>query len=113
MSHLAKSVSRDVVFDEQNFHFYSKHNNVGARLKSEISCLHPTLLNPSYGDKCVAGQFTNHPPDCANNLVEIHDTTSEEEITRNNEATGNSSIEHETDPVSGVGGGDSGNYPWH
>jgi hypothetical protein len=64
------------------------HDNAGARLKSEICCLHPTLLNPSYRDKHVPDQFTN-------DLVEMQETTSAGERTRNTEAAG-----------------DPGTYPW-
>jgi hypothetical protein len=58
------------VFDEHVFPFATMHNNAGARLKSEISCLQPTLLNPSYGDKHVNDQFTNFPSEIANDLFE-------------------------------------------
>jgi histone deacetylase 1/2 len=40
-------ISRDVVFDEDVYPFASLHSNVGARLRSEILLLSPTLLNPS------------------------------------------------------------------
>jgi hypothetical protein len=66
-------VSRDVVLDEQIFPFSSMHKNAGARLKSEIPCLHPTLLNPCYGDKHVGYQFANHPCEPANDIVEMQD----------------------------------------
>jgi hypothetical protein len=39
-------ISRDVVFDENVFPFASLHSNAGARLRSEILLLPPTLLNP-------------------------------------------------------------------
>jgi hypothetical protein len=42
------------------------HKNAGARLKSEISCLHPTLLNYSYGDRQIGDQYANFPADLAN-----------------------------------------------
>jgi hypothetical protein len=71
-------VSRDVVLDEQIFPFSTMHKNAGARLKSEISCLHPTLLNPCYGDKHVGYQFANHPCEPANDIVEMQDANAPE-----------------------------------
>jgi hypothetical protein len=39
-------VSRDVIFDEGIFPFSKLHPNAGARFRSEISLLHPTLFHP-------------------------------------------------------------------
>jgi hypothetical protein len=41
------SISHDVVFDKQIFPFKDLHENVGAKLKQEISLLSPNLV-PSY-----------------------------------------------------------------
>ena len=49
-------ISRDVVFDEDVFPFSKLHSNTGARLRSEILLLPPTLLNPSTG----AEQLIDH-----------------------------------------------------
>jgi histone deacetylase 1/2 len=38
-------ISRDVVFDEQVFPFASLHDNAGARLRSEVALLSPTLVD--------------------------------------------------------------------
>jgi hypothetical protein len=38
-------ISRDVVFDEQVFPFASLHDNVDARLRSEVALLPPTLVD--------------------------------------------------------------------
>jgi hypothetical protein len=62
-------VSRDV-FDEKVFQLATMHKNVGAHLKSDISCLHPTLLNHRYGDPQVVDQYANFPAESANDLVE-------------------------------------------
>jgi hypothetical protein len=43
------------------------HPNAGARLRSEIYCLHSTLLNPTHGGERLVG----YPPDIANDLVEV------------------------------------------
>jgi hypothetical protein len=40
-------ISRDVIFDETQFPFSKLHPNAGARLRTEISLLPDTLLNPS------------------------------------------------------------------
>jgi hypothetical protein len=40
-------ISRDVIFDEQVFPFADLHSNVGARLRSEIELLPPTLFTVS------------------------------------------------------------------
>jgi hypothetical protein len=62
-------VSRDIVFDEKIFPFAAMHKNAGARLKSEISCLHPTLLNHCYGGIQVDDQCEKFPTENANDLV--------------------------------------------
>jgi len=51
--------------------FSKLHPNAGARLRSEIHCLHPTLLNPTHGEEHLVGQFTNHPAEIANDLVAV------------------------------------------
>jgi hypothetical protein len=38
-------ISRDVVFDEKDFPFPELHANAGARLRSEIELLSPTLFD--------------------------------------------------------------------
>jgi hypothetical protein len=40
-------ISRDVTFDESFFHFSKLHSNAGVHLRSEISLLPQSLLNPS------------------------------------------------------------------
>jgi hypothetical protein len=40
-------ISRDVVFDETIFPFSMLHPNAGARLRSEISLLPPSLVDPA------------------------------------------------------------------
>jgi histone deacetylase 1/2 len=53
-------ISRDVVFDEDVYPFASLHSNVGARLRSEILLLSPTLLNPStFGDNNTLDSTSN------------------------------------------------------
>jgi hypothetical protein len=45
-------ISRDVIFDEEVFHFATLHSNAGARLRHEISLLPENLLGSHHG---VAG----------------------------------------------------------
>jgi hypothetical protein len=52
-------ISRDVIFDENVFPFSRLHENAGARLRSEILLLSPSLLNPSDGDECVGDHVSN------------------------------------------------------
>jgi hypothetical protein len=49
-------ISRDVVFDETAFPFSTLHPNVGARLRSEISLLPPSLIDPVLirGSTCLS-----------------------------------------------------------
>ena len=57
-------ISRDVIFDENIFPFSQLHSNVGARLRSEILLLSPTLLNSHIFDKGgehIGGQLINDP----------------------------------------------------
>jgi hypothetical protein len=47
-------ISRDVVFDEQVFPFSELHTNAGARLRSEIELLPPTLFDlSSFGSTAI------------------------------------------------------------
>ena len=64
-------ISRDVTFDENVFPFSQLHDHAGARLKAEVKCLHPSLLNSDYGGEQVDDQYTNRPRDIANNVVEF------------------------------------------
>jgi hypothetical protein len=43
-------VSRDVIFDEENFPFSKLNPNVDAHLRSEITLVHPTLFHYDCGD---------------------------------------------------------------
>jgi len=54
-------ISRDMVFDEHVFPFAELHPNAGARLRSEILLLPPTLTNPShdFGDNNSSDHFDN------------------------------------------------------
>ena len=56
-------ISRDVVFDEGVFPFASLHKNAGARLKSEIALLHPSLLpaTASFGDVILHDHNSTSP----------------------------------------------------
>jgi hypothetical protein len=60
-------VSRDVIFDEQVFPFAALHDNAGARLRSEIELLSPTLFDPSmlFGSTAIPADVVNrstNPP---------------------------------------------------
>jgi len=59
-------ISRDVIFDENVFPFSELHPNAGARLRSEIDLLHPTLLNP--GGTTVVDPVTNAVSNATNNF---------------------------------------------
>jgi hypothetical protein len=85
-------VSRDVVFDEKLFPFATMNKDAGARLRSEITCLHPSLLNHGYGAKLVDDQCANYPKEIANDLVQ--DVT--QEGTRNRVEQG---VEHKEDAL--------------
>ena len=54
-------ISRDVVFDEHVFPFVELHLDAGARLRSKILLLPPTLTNPSqdFGDDNSSDHFDN------------------------------------------------------
>ena len=56
-------ISRDVVFDEHVFPFSTLHPNAGARLRSEIALLPPSLLDPnaSFGDALLRDQHLSSP----------------------------------------------------
>ena len=60
-----------MIFDEHVFPFSQLHDHAGARLKAEVKCLHPSLLNSDYGGEQVDDQYTNRPRDIANNVVEF------------------------------------------
>jgi hypothetical protein len=71
-------ISRDVVFDEQNFPFADLHANAGARLRSEIELLSPTLFDSSiiYGSTTISSTdmpngSINPVPNPAQNPEEI------------------------------------------
>lgn len=65
-------ISRDVVFDESVYPFARLHPNAGARLRSEILLLPPSLLNSSYGDNNISGPSGNDSL-CTNPVVEHAD----------------------------------------
>jgi hypothetical protein len=58
-------ISRDVVFDENVFPFSKLHSNAGARLRSEILLLPPSLLNSSVEEQTVDDHMFN---DACNNV---------------------------------------------
>jgi histone deacetylase 1/2 len=55
-------ISREVVFDENIYHFTSLHPNAGARLRSEILLLPPSLLNAPFGDEQNCDQSGTNSP---------------------------------------------------
>jgi hypothetical protein len=62
-------ISCDVIFDEENFPF-ELHPNAGARLKSEIALLDPTLFHHyTCGGKPVFDHIVDNPA-TANETVE-------------------------------------------
>jgi hypothetical protein len=52
-------ISQDVIFDKNVFPFSHFHNNTGARLRSEILLLPPSLRNPLPGDESLDGHVPN------------------------------------------------------
>jgi hypothetical protein len=60
-------VSCDVIFDEEFFPFSELNPNAGARLHSEITLLHPTLLPHNHGDIMMHDYISDNPP--ATNMV--------------------------------------------
>jgi histone deacetylase 1/2 len=65
-------ISRDVVFDEENFPFASLHENAGARLRQEISLLPEHLLSINQGGVCSNDRYlsnTNTNPHDHENAV--------------------------------------------
>ena len=72
-------ISRDVVFDENVFPFSKMHFNAGARLRSEINLLDPSLLNPSFlsGGTQVVEPYADVPPENTNSTVQVQEETGE------------------------------------
>jgi hypothetical protein len=99
-------ISRDVIFDENVFPFSELHPNAGARLRSEINLLHPTLLN--LGGETVHDQHTNatNIPCLSGDDVSgsADDTNSvqndDEDVAPVHEITSSSDMEHKEDPPS-------------
>jgi histone deacetylase 1/2 len=52
-------ISQDVIFDEDIFPFSHLHSNAGARLRSEILLLPPSLQNPSSRNEFVDDHVSN------------------------------------------------------
>jgi hypothetical protein len=96
-------VSRNVIFDEESFPFSELNSNAGARLRSEIALLHPTLLPHNRGDIMMHDCISNNPlatkmvnEIAGGNLEENHDQNGlQQEIAaaaanEGNESTSNS-----------------------
>lgn len=76
-------ISRDVIFDESIYPFRDLHSNVGAKLRSEIINLSPSLLNPTYLGTTVGDRMTNSDPECTNDLHEVSGTSPGENLEEN------------------------------
>jgi hypothetical protein len=72
-------ISRDVTFDEEVFSFSELNPNAGARLRSDVALLHPTLFLHDCGDITIHDHITDNPLD-TNNVLEMT-----REILRENE----------------------------
>jgi hypothetical protein len=61
-------ISRDVIFDKEVFPFSKLHPNAGARLRSKIELLPPTLIHVNIGTGVGQGanQFTDISPNVTN-----------------------------------------------
>ena len=68
-----------MVFDENVFPFSKMHFNAGARLRSEINLLDPSLLNPSFlsGGTQVVEPCADVPPENTNSTVQVQEETGE------------------------------------
>jgi hypothetical protein len=64
-------ISRDVIFDENNFPFANLHSNAGARLQFEMLLLPPTLLNLNQRGDITSVQVTNDSTLCLEICVQI------------------------------------------
>jgi hypothetical protein len=69
-------ISRDVIFDEENFPFSNLHPNAGARLKSEIALLDPTLFPHNCGATTILDHVSDNPT--ANEIAEFTREIAEE-----------------------------------
>jgi hypothetical protein len=63
-------ISRDVTFDEEVFPFFKLNHNAGARLRSDVVLLHPTLFRHDCGDITIHDHITDNPLD-TNNVLEV------------------------------------------
>jgi hypothetical protein len=71
-------ISRDVTFDEEVFPFFKLNPNVGARLRSNVALLRPTLFRHDCEDITIHDHITNNLLD-TNNVLKVT-----EEILREN-----------------------------
>jgi hypothetical protein len=89
------------VFDEEVFPFSELHSNAGARLRSEINLLHPTLINP--GGVHIVDQFANIPTNPNGLIVEENSGTIDAGNTTNMQPC--SDAGHEVDMLRSIGTG--------
>jgi hypothetical protein len=64
-------ISRDVMFDENDFPFLQFHSNAGAQLRAKILLLPPTLRN-YHGDDLVDGHLAHGANPVADQVTENH-----------------------------------------
>ena len=100
-------ISRDVTFDETIFPFSKLHSNAGARLRSEISLLPQSLLNPSINHG--GEHIDDHVSDLHNITDQIDEasaeTSTQNDVTGDIEAETSSGMEPGDDlPVSPIDG---------
>jgi hypothetical protein len=75
-------ISRDVIFDENNFPFSELHPNARAQLRAEILLLHPMLHN-SYGTDIVADHRAHGAnPGAEHGGVQVEEISAGDEISR-------------------------------
>jgi hypothetical protein len=63
-------ISCDVTFDKDVFPFSELNPNVGARLRSDVALLHPTLFRHDCGDITIHDHITDNPLE-TNNVLEL------------------------------------------
>jgi hypothetical protein len=63
-------ISRDVTFAEEVFPFSELNSNAGARLRSDVALLHPTLFRHDCGDITIHDHIIDNPLD-TNSVFEV------------------------------------------
>jgi hypothetical protein len=100
-------ISRDVVFDETVFPFSKMDANAGARLRTEINLLHPTLVSTYQGCSIAESSAAN----MSNNAHEIARSEISSAPAPNNEDVADLSSEQLAPNTANLGGGSQEEAP--